>query len=126
MRNLCSIWLLTIYLCSTTQLGELLKLPILIEHFIEHRQQDPYFSLGSFLNMHYLADTVIDDDYSRDMELPFKTISPALTVAASFTLPDIDYSLALKPVVKIIKEEQPRYNVMLRSNYFNTIWQPPK
>jgi hypothetical protein len=93
---------------------------------MEHRQQDPNFSAVSFLNMHYVADTVIDEDYARDMELPFKTISPALSVAVSFTIPDLNYSLAVEPVVKIFKERQPRYNVMLPSNYLNTIWQPPK
>lgn len=51
---------------------QLLKLPILIQHFSEHKALDPTISFTDFLSMHYWGEDIDDNDYDRDMKLPFK------------------------------------------------------
>ncbi len=50
------------------------KLPILIEHYQEHKQLMD-LSFIDFLSMHYWGEDLKDNDADRDMQLPFKTIS---------------------------------------------------
>ncbi|NJO26062.1 MAG: hypothetical protein HC867_10325 [Bacteroidia bacterium] len=64
--------LLSIYMLSFSEVHQLLRLPILVEHFIEHRQIDHDISFLAFLKLHY-GKIEIDDDYQRDQQLPFRT-----------------------------------------------------
>lgn len=57
---------------SFAELHNLLKIPVLIEHFKEHRQLDPEISFFSFIKIHYFDPVVVDDDYQRDQQLPFR------------------------------------------------------
>jgi hypothetical protein len=50
------------------------KLPVLIQHFEEHKQLMD-LSFMDFLSMHYWGEDLKDNDGDRDMQLPFKTIS---------------------------------------------------
>ncbi|MCR4033751.1 MULTISPECIES: hypothetical protein [Flavobacterium] len=50
------------------------KLPVLIQHFEEHKQLMD-LSFIDFLSMHYWGEDLKDNDGDRDMQLPFKTIS---------------------------------------------------
>ena len=72
MKRPIAIFLLGIYLFSFVEFHQFLRIPILIQHFVEHRQQDPSISFMAFLKMHYVGEIVIDDDYQRDNELPFR------------------------------------------------------
>lgn len=53
-------------------LDQLCKLPILFEHFMEHKERDHHINLVDFLSMHYWGDDMDDNDDDRDMQLPFK------------------------------------------------------
>lgn len=68
---------------TQTELHQLLKLPILVEHFQEHRLLNKEITLVHFLKEHYICHTEIDNDDQRDMQLPFKTTDfvTAITVA---------------------------------------------
>ncbi|MBO9205052.1 MULTISPECIES: hypothetical protein [Niastella] len=57
---------------SFSEMHQFLRVPVLIQHFIEHRQLDPSVSLLSFLNEHYIHQYVRDADYQRDNQLPFR------------------------------------------------------
>jgi hypothetical protein len=57
---------------SFSELHQFLRMPVLIQHFIEHRQEDPSISLLSFLSLHYIHQYVQDEDYQRDQQLPFR------------------------------------------------------
>lgn len=126
LKKVTAILFLSIYLFTSTQLKELLKLPLLIEHFIEHKQQDTGISFMEFLSMHYAHGNVKDADYEKDMRLPFKSAENPSGVSLSFYL--------LAPIVKqdfIIHftEKQlqfPRYNFTASSAYLSAIWQPPR
>jgi hypothetical protein len=73
MKTAASIFLLILMLSIQTPLGQLVKLPLLIEHFIKHQKQDGVSMLG-FLANHYAADHN-DADLPEDENLPFKNIS---------------------------------------------------
>ena len=61
------------YLFSATELHELLKLPILVAHFEEHRSENKELSLIDFLAEHYGGANELDQDWQKDSKLPFKT-----------------------------------------------------
>ncbi len=72
LKRVISILFLSAYLFSFTELHQLLKIPVLIEHFHEHRQEENSISFWSFLRMHYLEKIVVDKDYQRDQQLPMR------------------------------------------------------
>jgi len=57
---------------ETTNLCQLVKLPMLYTHFQEHRQRNHNCDISSFLSMHYWGQDLDDNDDDRDMQLPFK------------------------------------------------------
>ena len=67
-----SILLLVLLTTTQTPLGQLWKLPLLIEHFYKHNKQEGV-SLLKFLIDHYSAQHE-DADQSEDEQLPFKTV----------------------------------------------------
>lgn len=66
--------LIVLCLFSFTPLREMIKVPLLVFHYIEHLNEDPNITFAGFLDMHYLHGIVYDDDYARDMQLPFKAM----------------------------------------------------
>ena len=72
MKNAVSIFLLVLMVSIQTPLGQLFKLPLLIEHYIKHQKQDG-ISLIAFLGDHYTSDHK-DADLPEDEQLPFKNI----------------------------------------------------
>jgi hypothetical protein len=65
---------MSIYMLSFSELHQFLRIPVLIQHFVEHRRQDPSISFLAFLNLHYIHQYVIDEDYQRDNQLPFRHV----------------------------------------------------
>ena len=72
MKKAVAIFFMSIYMLSFSELHQFLRMPVLIQHFIEHRHQDPSISLLSFLSLHYIHQYVKDEDYQRDNQLPFR------------------------------------------------------
>lgn len=113
---------------STTQLSELLKTPILVEHYYEHQQENPKLSLWVFILDHYTHAVVFDKDYEKDMKLPFKSnhsdcsCSSIVTFLSSIQTFDFEY----KSFVKEYKKPTFGYTFSFISNFHSAIWQPPK
>ncbi len=115
--------MLSVYLVSTTEACQLLKIPILVEHFIEHRKHDLHLTFWAFLKMHY-DHPVKDADYQKDQKLPFVTHSGTLTLV--FTL-DNCFSLELEKWTFPSLEGAPPYkNVFYEKDILTAIWQPPR
>jgi len=64
---------LAIYLLGATELSQLLKIPLLIEHYMEHKLDNGSLSLLSFMYMHYVGDDGDVTDEQKDQNLPFKS-----------------------------------------------------
>jgi hypothetical protein len=72
VKRAIAILLLSIYMFSFVEFHQFLRIPLLIQHFVQHRQQDPSISFMAFIRLHYVGQIVIDDDYQQDKELPFR------------------------------------------------------
>ncbi len=125
MRKFISIFLLSSYLLSSTIVGELVKIPAFIEHYQEHKMEDAEMTFWDFLEIHYFNGDVADEDYEKDMQLPFKTINgnilliglkPEFIANPEFTLPSPNIKNALIP----------SYVFLFASQYLNTFWHPPQ
>jgi hypothetical protein len=64
---------LAIYLIGATELHQLLKLPLLLEHYKEHKLDNGNLSLVSFIYQHYVGDDGNANDDQKDQNLPFKS-----------------------------------------------------
>ena len=113
---------------ATTELYQLFKLPFLIEHFIEHKEQNQNITLMEFLYLHYANGDVKDADYEEDMKLPFKShnnsvATSIIDVVAYSVLKIVIHPRAIfvQPKVAFISEE-----AFFTSSYLSNIWQPPK
>ncbi|MEY3209107.1 MAG: hypothetical protein RL064_1138 [Bacteroidota bacterium] len=54
-------------------MSQLMKLPKLYDHFVEHKSLDKNVGVVAFLTMHYMGKDIQDNDQEKDMSLPFKT-----------------------------------------------------
>lgn len=82
VNRLTSISLLLLYLISFTEFREVLRLPLLVEHYYEHKGQVAEMSFLDFLVMHYETDVPHDD---TDMSLPFKDCGHSLNISLAAT-----------------------------------------
>lgn len=126
MKRILSIFFLSIYLFSYTEARELWKLPIVFQHFQEHKILNPDLSFIDFLDIHYMHGSPHDGDYDRDMQLPFKTPFSSNCANANFiiTIPDF---LTEQKISQIVKKPLLFYTHSGYSyNFHSSIWQPPK
>ena len=121
-----SIFLLSLYLLSATELYQLLKLPLLIEHFVEHRKEKSDLTFGEFLRIHYSSEMDYDQDYDKDMKLPFKMHNDW---ADQFVA--VSEFQAITPIFQrqfnLSFHRTPLFEVtFIHATYLSSIWQPPR
>ncbi|SNB26037.1 conserved hypothetical protein [Flavobacterium psychrophilum] len=128
MKKIISISFLFIFLYANTEIGQLLKLPNLIHHFIEHRQHKGERSVSfiDFVKSHYNdnvkhADT---DKHDEHKNLPFKTSNTNLNTIITFeNQPNISFR---KPISIVINKTVGFHKQFYTSNVLACIWLPPK
>jgi len=105
---------------------QLIKFPLLVEHFNVHKLEDPSMTIWKFLGMHYDYAAKADEDHDQDMKLPFKAHDSFLhSSIADFIYHPITAAFSkinrsgLEP--PIIFDEQ-----VMPSSFLTRIWQPPK
>jgi hypothetical protein len=126
LKKLTAILLLTVYLFSTTELHQLLKLPVVFEHFAEHQQKNKNISLLQFLDMHYMHGSPKDKDYSDDMKLPFKTADNCISLVSPVVIPRLAHTLENHVVHIPEKEMHIPKDELIPAAYLSRVWQPPK
>lgn len=127
MKRFLAIFFFSVYLLSThVQVLELLKLPVLLEHFGEHRQRSPEVSFFQFLSMHYAQADTTDQDHERDMQLPFKTLSHSPMIWLGCIVPQHEISFPSAPVIVVAREQSFPKEEAWSSQYLSFIWQPPR
>ncbi|WP_345210353.1 hypothetical protein [Mucilaginibacter gynuensis] len=75
MKKVCLYILFILVIADNASLGQLIKLPVLFEHYAEHQQLNGNISVMKFLSMHYWGQDLPDNDDDRDNQLPFKKAS---------------------------------------------------
>jgi hypothetical protein len=126
MRRVIPILFLGVYLFSTTDAYQILKVPVIFEHYHEHSLADKNLSFIAFLVMHYSANDPEDGDYQRDMKLPFKTSNHIVRAVIPLMVPEAFNQLQLPA----FRRNQPLYLVrndnLVPSRSVATIFQPPR
>lgn len=128
VKKIIAIAFLFIFLCANTEIGQLLKLPNLIEHFIEHHDHEDEHNISflDFVKSHYNdnhkhSDT---DKHDEHQNLPFKTIHSDLCTVFAF-----ENQLTIwfkKPISIAINTIVPYHEEFYTSDVFICIWLPPK
>jgi len=103
-----------------------LKVPIIFNHFIEHKQSDKNISFLKFLDMHYMHGSPKDKDYNKDMQLPFKSSGDFISVLANEFVPLNEHISITAPVVLVSAKKIAKQQNDLLPSYLASIWQPPK
>ena len=121
MSRLFAISLLVLYINSNTEFHEMLRLPILLEHYRQHQQQVSDISFWDFLVMHYQSDVAHDAD---DNQLPFKDPGHSFT-ATTLALPI--HKIVLKETVLLTKSDHRcAYRETFIASHLSDIFQPPR
>jgi hypothetical protein len=116
------------YLFTATNLSEFLKLPLLVQHYIEHKNSNKDLDFIDFMVIHYFSKIVIDDDFEKDVKLPFKSNNTCCNCNIShiyiFQYNKVDIQEIFHEVTintyYILKDD---FSV---SQNQQSIWQPPK
>ena len=112
-------------LLTQTPLQQVLKLPVLVAHFSEHRiRSQGEISFLEFINHHYFTTHPDDGDTDRDKQLPFHT-SEVVMISSTVVVPE---QIVLHFEPPIFEEKTYRlFNISGLSSLFTfDIWQPPK
>lgn len=126
LKKAISILFLSIYLFTTTDAYQLLKMPMIFKHFVEHRQADKNISFVKFLDMHYMHGSPKDKDYNKDMQLPFKSSGDFMFVLSAEFIPLNQSFSIMAPVLSISDKKIAKEQNDLLPSYLASIWQPPK
>lgn len=109
---------------SITQLSELVKLPLMVEHYVEHKEKNSNLTIWGFLRIHYQGKDVFDADYDKDMKLPFKSYTSICSVV--FYPLTQEYKTIQKINYKYKKQNLYTYSFLYSSTFLSSIWQPPR
>ena len=126
MRKAIVISFLSIYVLSITELHQLLKFPILFEHFSEHHQKDNEISFWKFLYAHYAFETFKDGDFDKDSKLPFKTSDTCNCSNHINNLSEIKICFETETIFFKKETINKYYPKFTNSVFLKSIWQPPK
>jgi hypothetical protein len=121
VSRLFAISLLVLYINSNTEFHEMLRLPILLEHYNQHKQKVSDISFWEFLVMHYKSGVSHDSD---DNQLPFKDPGHSFT-APTLAIPI--HKIALKETVLITRTNHSyTYSETFVASHLSDIFQPPR
>lgn len=120
MKRFAAICMLMIHLGLFTEMHELASIPLLVQHYLEHREKVPEMSFVDFLVMHYKSDVPHD---STDMKLPFKDHSTVTT--PTFAAPEQKVSLGAQ-MPATTREFSSNYISVIPSSGLDEIFQPPR
>lgn len=122
MNKLIVYFLVFVFLCANTSLGQLVKLPNLVEHYKAHNNELSSNSISfiEYIKLHYAKNVDNNQDHQN---LPFKTLDNSISVL--FVFPLMTFQLQLvNSIIAITKKFF--YNKSFTSNLIISIWLPPK
>ena len=130
LKQFIAISFLSIFLCANTEIGQLLKLPTLINHYLEHHENKNDDKNGisflGFLKNHYNENSQHSKTAKHDHQnLPFKTTDcNSINTVIAF-VPQMIFTLHTTAVIsaKNIACYTEQHYI---SKSFGSIWQPPK
>jgi hypothetical protein len=127
VKKTTAIFFFLLYMLSTTEACQLLKLPYIFQHFREHKMANRSISFLQFLDIHYKHCNSKPKDYQKDMQLPFKTATTCISSVLPTLVPPMSACL-LTPITRLPHKKIliPNKFLLIPSAYLSNIWQPPK
>lgn len=121
MKRITAIFFLVIFASSFTELGQLIKLPSLVQHYYTHKEKSSV-SFFEYIVNHYSSHGD-DGDRNEDMQLPFKVVmsTPSLVAGLPSTGPEIMDPL---PISRDIKFASQQY--LIATTRIFSIFHPPR
>lgn len=122
MNKLIAYFLISVFMCANTSIGQLLKVPNLIEHYNEHKNEltTDSISFMDYIVSHYSKNA--DNNHDHE-DLPFKTLDNSSNTLFAFSI--ITYQIqVVNPLISTQKKFF--YNKSFKSNLIASIWLPPK
>jgi hypothetical protein len=126
MRKYLAITFLALYVFTSTEFHEIMKLPNLVSHYNEHKEENKNLTLWKFLCIHYAHGDVFDDDRDKDMKLPYKSTDCHASSLVITLPPTHHYELPFNHSFEEEKKQNIYYHNTFCSDNFQSIWQPPK
>lgn len=124
MKKFISILLISSILAGAASFDEFIKIPILIQHYKDHKESNSGISFFTFLYNHYLTNQKAesDNDKKSNEKLPFKSAPRfhSANMQAIFqteVVMLVDRPIVTFPFIII--------NTKVKGGAFD-IWQPPK
>jgi hypothetical protein len=127
LRKCIAISLLLIFLSAHTELHQLLRIPSLLQHFVEHKQADQSISFLSFCKKHYAEENESHavNHHDKHEKLPFKShdcnVAHHAPVFAQSNTVQFEFPISISYQDKMMVAE---YQYL--STELSNIWQPPK
>lgn len=126
VKKLFILFILSFHLVSATALQELVKLPVLFQHYFEHKALNDKLTFTKYLVDHYNDIPHTDNDEARDNQLPFKSDQQTANGLVSLAIPQ-NYQVNLKfPIPTAVKLAVGYTEDHIPNSYQSKIWQPPK
>lgn len=110
---------------ATTSLKEVVKIPMLLDHFTEHKLENPKLSFLDFLTLHYANTQHKGGDCEKDLKLPFKSIGQNIVVLC-FLSDSTHISPEQYSIQCLFKKLLFFHNFSFITRFVDSIWQPPK
>lgn len=126
LKKTAAIFLLSVYLFSATNLLELLKINVVVQHFRETKQLDNSVSLFQFLVMHYVTDDHNDKDNERDKHLPFKSPDICISNVCFVSIACQFSSLNFQFFGVEVNDFFPNNDSFVIASFHALIWHPPQ
>lgn len=112
-------------LLANTAVGELLKLPQLLHHYLEHHDDDRDISFFQFLKKHYAEEASTQASHHNHSQLPFK--SQTIGCLHQIILLQVQNTACITaPVIQEPTKFFRNPQQFLLSTTLSNIWQPPR
>lgn len=126
MKRLITLVFFISFTLTCTSFGELLKLPMLAHHYIEHIHDEKQLTFAEFMAEHYEEQILHPNGKHQDHEkLPFKSLDHCDVHLVTIS-PEMGLSVS-KPSSFLFVQEKINYiSINYSNSYLDRIWQPPR
>ncbi|WP_374163678.1 hypothetical protein [Arcticibacter sp. MXS-1] len=126
LNRVIAILLLSTLLVTQTELGQLIKFPILITHYFDHKSEKPDISVIAFIKLHYFSKFVKDKDYMEDMRLPFKSNTTIQVLSVSSAVIPQNSYISIRAAEFDLYRVRPDFSEKEIRGVAKSVWQPPQ
>ena len=106
-------------------INEMFQIGQLVSHFQDHEAENPDMTIWAFIQMHYINETIVDEDYAEDMKLPFKTSEKLSGPIVAKILPELfdQFAFSFEDAASYVEFFG---NQFIPKDITRNIWQPPR